>query len=467
MAAPGAPGAPGATAGRFVDELRSVIAPEQVLDDPELMARYETDWTRRWRGRALAVVRPGDVAEVAAVLRRCADAGVGVVAQGGNTGLVGGGVPRRGEVVMSLTRLDTLGPVDVEAAQVTVGAGATLGQLQQHAAAHGLRFGVDLAARDSATVGGMIATNAGGIHAVRYGCMRAQTAGIEAVLANGSMVSRLEGLVKDNRGYDLTGLLCGSEGTLAVITAARLRLVSAPAHRVTALVGVGELADAVSLLGRLRALASLEAVEVMFADGIDLVCAATGLAQPFSVRHPCVVVVECAGSQDPGAELAGVLLGAPEVDDTAVASDPAGRDRLWRWRERHTEAVNALGVPHKLDVTVPTGALAAFEAEVRRVVASADPSATTVVWGHLGDGNLHVNVVGPAADDEGVDDAVLELVVAHGGSISAEHGIGVAKRGWLARTRSAADLEAMTAIKAALDPAGILNPGVLLADALR
>jgi len=440
----------------ILDRLASVVGAHHVLTDPDLTAPFETDWTRRWTGRSLAVVRPADTMQVAHVVAACAEHGVAVVPQGGNTGLVGGAAPRGGEVVLSLIRLSELGPVDVAASQITAGAGVTLARLQENVTAAGLRFGVDLAARDSATMGGLIATNAGGVHVLRYGSMRSQVVGIEAVLANGRVVSHLSGLVKDNTGYDLAGLLCGSEGTLGVVTAARLRLVPEPRHRVTALVGLGDVEAAVEMLTALRQLATLEAVEVTFSKGIELVCAYAQLPPPFPVSYPCVLVVECAGGYDPTAELGDALAGAL---DTAVAADGAGRARLWSWRERHTDAVSALGVPHKLDVTVPVAAVPAF---VVAITALERTGVEIVIWGHLGDGNLHVNVVGPGADDLRVDDAVLRMVADFHGSISAEHGIGVAKRRWLHLSRSEAELAAMVAIKRGLDPLGILNPGVLL-----
>jgi FAD/FMN-containing dehydrogenase len=445
----------------LIDELRTVVEPAHVLTDPDLVGPYVTDWTGRWAGYARAVVRPSTVDQVAAIVRACAKAGAGIVPQGGNTGLVGASVPRGGEVVLSLRRLAEVGPVDLAAAHVRAGAGVTLAQLQAVASDANLRFAVDLSARDSATVGGMIATNAGGMHVLRYGSMRAQVLGVEAVLADGSVLRRMDGLVKDNTGYDLIGLLCGSEGTLGIVTAAQLKLVAAPRFRVTSLVAVAGTASAVSLLARLRSLAPLEAVEIVFADGVDLVCRHAGLPPPFSQPYPCLLVVECAGSTDPTGEMADVIGEGPDVLAVAVASERAGRDKLWSWRERHTETVNALGIPHKLDVTVPIAELAGFERDVRATVSDVAPGSKTILWGHLGDGNLHVNVIGPDPDDDRVDEAVLRLVAARGGSISAEHGIGIAKRNWIGLTRSPADMAAMRAVKAALDPNGILNPGVL------
>jgi FAD/FMN-containing dehydrogenase len=448
----------------LVRRLAAIVGPAHVLDDPELCASYGRDCTGRFGGPAALVVRPAGTHEVAQVLAACLEAGTPVVPQGGNTGLVGAGVPRGGEVVLSLTRLDELGPVDPVAAQVTAGAGVTLERLQQHAAAAGLAFGVDHGARSGATVGGMVATNAGGAQVLRHGTMRAQVMGVEAVLADGRVLRRLAGLLKDNAGYDLTQLLVGSEGTLAVVTAARLRLVPAPAHVVTALLGVGSTGDAVDVMRVLRdRVPSLNAVEIFYADGLELVCAHRRLAAPFADRHPVYVVAECAAASDPVQELADALEDAP-VLDVAVADDTARRRALWTYREAHNEAIAAAGIPHKLDVTVQLGDVAAFESRVRAAVADAAPGARTIVYGHLGDGNLHVNVLGPDPHDESVDEAVLELVGEFGGSISAEHGVGVAKRRWLHLTRSPDEIDVMAAVKHAFDPHGILNPGVLLPE---
>jgi FAD/FMN-containing dehydrogenase len=439
-----------------LEELAAVVGPQHVLADEGTTAGYSVDWTGRYRGRAAAVVRPGSTAEVAGVLRACSGAGAAVVPQGGNTGLVGGGVPLAGEVVLSTRRLDQLGPVDPLAAQVTVGAGATLAAVQAHAAASGLGVGVDLAARAGATIGGMVATNAGGLAVVRHGPMRASVAGVEAVLADGSVLSHLGGLEKDNTGYDLTGLLCGSEGTLAVVTAVRLRLVAVPVELTTALVGFADVASAVATLAELRRQGTvLEAAELVLEDA--LVLAERHLGAPSPVRAPAVLLVEWAPPA-PGEE---VLAAAGGVLDVAVATDSTRRAGLWRHREAVTEAVSAVGVPHKLDVALAPGQLADFVDEVRTRVEAVAPGSVLALFGHAADGNLHVNVVGPPPDDEAVDDAVLGLVVERGGSISAEHGIGTAKRRWLARNRTPEEVAAMRAVKAALDPAGTLNPNVL------
>lgn len=439
----------------LLDALRAAVGDRQLLTDPDLTASYETDWTRRFSGRALAVVRPGSVEEVAAILRLCGEAGASVVPQGGNTGLVGGSVPRGGEVVLSLGRLRDIEPVDAAAGEVTAGAGVTLAALQAHVRAVGWDFGVDLGARDSATLGGMIATNAGGINVLRHGPMRQQIIGLEAVLADGSVVRRLPGMVKDNTGYHLPSLLAGSEGTLAVITRARLRLVPILPRRVVALLGLGSTEAAVALAAALRrSVASLVAAELFFEEGLALVVRHTRAARPFVAEHGAYLLVECAAAHDPTDELVAALEG---VDDALLASDEAARHRLWQLREGHTDAISAEGVPHKLDVTLPLAALASFLDRLTAVVSDA----RAVTYGHVCDGNLHINLLGPAPDDETLDEAVLRLVIEMGGSISAEHGIGVAKARWLVADRGEADVAAMRAIKHALDPAGMLNPGVI------
>lgn len=455
----------------LLDDLRAVVGAAHVVTDAAVASSYTRDWTGRFVGAARAVVRPGDTDEVAAVLAACNDAGVAVVPQGGNTGLVGGSVPASSEIVLSLRRLDELGPVDRMSGQVTAGAGVTIATVQTGARAAGWDYGVDLGARDSATVGGTIATNAGGIHVLRHGPTRRQLIGYEAVLADGRILRRLDALEKDNTGYDLGSLVCGSEGTLAVVTAARLRLVPRPTHVVVALGAFASVDDAVAAAGVLRReLDSLAAVELFLDDGLRLVCERLSLPPPFPVPSRAYLLVECSARHDPTDELAdalGALADRVELGDIAVASDPDRRGALWRYREGHTEAINLLGAPHKLDVTLPAAFLASFIGAVPGTVARAVPEREGVrVWlfGHAADGNVHVNVTGVAPDDDRVTDAVLHLVAEMGGSISAEHGIGTAKRRWVHLTRSPEELAAMRAIKRALDPRNTLNPRVLLPE---
>jgi FAD/FMN-containing dehydrogenase len=443
--------------------LRAAVGERHVLDDRSVVASYESDWTGRFHGTARCVVRPGSTSEVAAVVLACAEAGVAICLQGGNTGLVGGSVPVDGAVVLSLLRLNEIEPVDIVAAQVTVGAGCSLSALQRVVRPAGFDVGVDFAARDSCTIGGMAATNAGGERVLRYGTMRAQLVGIEAVLADGSVVSRLAGLPKDNTGYDVVSLLAGSEGTLGVITRLRLRLVPLLTERAVALIAVAGTAEAVELVRSIRALPSLEAAELFYADGLDLVREHTGLPAPFAEPHPAYLLVECAGRDDPADDLLSALEAAGElVLDATVASDARGRHALWAYRESHTEAINAAGVPVKLDVAVPLMRLAETVAALPGAIAAVAPEARTILFGHVNEGNLHVNVLAALDQNEAVSDAVLQLVASYGGSISAEHGVGRAKRSWLHLSRSAEEIAMMRAIKTALDPAARLNPGVLL-----
>ncbi len=447
---------------RRLEGLREIVGPPHVLRDPDVVASYTRDWTGRFCGRAAAVVRPATTAEVAAVVAWCREEGVAVCVQGGNTGLVGGGVPLVAELVLSLRRLDALGEATVDG-QLLAGAGVTVGALEPAARRAGWRYGVDLASRDSATVGGTVATNAGGLRVLRYGDTRAQLLGVEAVLGTGQVISHLSGLTKDNTGYDLAGLLCGSEGTLGVVTAARLRLHPRADERVVALLAFADVGAAVAAASALRrALPSLAAAELFVRRGLELVCAAEDLAPPFAAPHPAYLVVEAADRVDPSEALAEVIGSLDGLADAAVALEPARAAALWRYREGHTEAINRLGAPHKLDVTLPADTLAEFIGVVEGAVRAIEPEAAVWLFGHAADGNLHVNVTGLAPDDERVDDAVLRLCAAAGGSISAEHGIGRAKRPWLHLNRSPAELATFAGIKRTLDPDGILNPGVLL-----
>ncbi len=446
----------------LVDRLREIVG-DEVVTDPEIITSYTTDWTGRFVGHSTAVVRPGSTEEVAAIVLACREYGAPLVPQGGNTGLVGGGVPLSGEVVLSLHRLGSVESVDTLSGQVTAGAGATLSTLHRAAEAAGWSYAVDLASRDSATVGGTVGTNAGGVHVVRFGGTRAQVIGVEAVLGTGSVVSHLGGLVKDNTGYDLPGLLCGSEGTLGVITAARLRLVPSAPCRTVALLAFSSVDHAVEASASLRlTLPSLSAAELFLAAGLELVCSATGMHSPFPRPSPAYLLVEAADQTDPTDALAEAADSIEQVTDVVVATEPSRRAELWRYREAHTEAINTLGPPHKLDVTLPLATLPEFVDRVPTLVESVDPNARTWLFGHVGDGNIHVNVSGLGPDDERVDDAVFRLVGEMHGSISAEHGIGTAKKRWLHLSRTAEEIDAFRNIKRALDPDRVLNPNVLL-----
>ena len=346
--------------------------------------------------------------------------------------------------------------------QVIAGAGVTLAALQEHARAAGLDVALDLAARDSATVGGLVATDAGGARALRYGTARARVVGMQAVLGSGAVVDRLSGLLKDNAGYNLPALLVGSEGTLGVTTAVRWQLVPRLPARVAALVPLPSIEAASVLLTQLRTrLSSLEAADFFLDDGFQLVLDHLRMASPVRNRAAVYLLIECAGRTDPFQELAEVLE-ADGADDALIATDTASRKRLWRLREAHPDAIAASGIPHKLDVGVPLHSLSEFLQRVPSEVGRVSPGAKAVIFGHLGDGNVHVNVLGPQPSDEAVDESVLLLAVSCGGTISAEHGVGTAKTRWLGLIRSPDEIAAMGAIKHALDPRGLLNPGVIL-----
>ena len=450
----------------LLHEFESIVGASHALHEDELVASYSTDWTGRFKGSTPLVLRPGTTEEVAQILRVASDASVALVPQGGNTGLVGGSVPLRGEVVLSLLRLNVCEPVDVLAQQVTLGAGVTLAQAQNHVSPFNLAIGVDLAARDSCTIGGMIATNAGGINVVRYGPMRDQLLGVEAVTADGSSISHLEGLEKDNTGYHLPGLLAGSEGSLAVITKARLRLHPHLEERCSAMLAFKSVGDAVSATAQLRrSVPDLHAVEVIFREAMDLVSDYISTSIPVRSDGSAWLIVEAASSSDPTDELAQAIDDLGDlVLDVAVGHDSTSRAGLWQFREKITEAIATRGTPHKLDVTLPASELAEFVSRIPEIISGVDQRATAVMFGHLGDGNVHVNVLGDDGlePDNEVEPAVLGYVAQLGGSISAEHGIGTAKKEFLHLNRSGEEIAIFRAIKSSFDPKGILSPNTLI-----
>jgi FAD/FMN-containing dehydrogenase len=458
------------TAG-LVGALSAIVGDDHVLADADRRAGYETDWTGRYTGRCAAVVRPGTTDEVAGVLRWCDGHGVAVVTQAGNTGLVGAAVPRpdggggRRTIVLSTRRLDVLGDIDASAMQVTAGAGVTIAQWQRAARSAGLDTPIDFAARDSATVGGAIATNAGGSRVVRFGTMRQHVVGIEALLADGTVVGSLAGLPKETVGLHWPSLLAGSEGTLAVITAARLRLVPHFEHVTTMLAAVDDVEAARAVLAAVRrGLGSLDSIEVVWPDAVALVAAHLGTSPPVDV-HPegVALLVECADHVDPTADLHAVLGRLDGIADAAVATGGPQRTHLLAFRDRITEAIAAdaaaSGTPtYKLDVAVPVASIERVLDAAR--VAAERQHARLVPFGHLAEGNVHLNFLDTTTPDE-IADTVLPVVAELGGTISAEHGVGIAKTRWLHLVRSTGDLAAQRSIRRALDPAATLNPGVL------
>jgi FAD/FMN-containing dehydrogenase len=457
---------------RLGDRLASVVGAEHVLVDPEVTASYTRDWTGRWRGDCALVVRPGTEEQTAAVLAEVAAAGRRVIVQGGNTGLVAGSVPEAGDVLLSTTRLDRIGPVDPVSSTVVAEAGVTLAGLQDFLRPHGLELPVDLAARESCTVGGMAATNAGGIRVLQEGMMRSQVLAVDALGVDGRPLARLSPLVKDNSGYSMAGLLVGSEGTLGVLTRLLLRVVARPAGRAVVLLGLPGVQPALDVLAAMRVrVPRLRAAELVDDACLRLVLEATGEPDPLPRRHPAHLLLELAGGSGCLDDLLAALAGAGIADDpridVAAADDAAGVRRLWGYRDRITESVATFGVAHKIDVSVPSARTAEFVERCGELVRSwpvpgpAGRAPRPFFFGHLGDGNVHLNILDADPRDDALDDAVLRLAVEHDGSISAEHGIGRAKAHLLPLHRTADELAAMTALKRALDPGGRLGRALL------
>ncbi|MEP7302622.1 MAG: FAD-binding oxidoreductase [Caldimonas sp.] len=464
----------------LLEQLQAAVGAGNVLSEGDLSA-WEVDWRQRFRGRALAVVRPGSTDEVAAVVRLCAAHGTSIVAQGGNTGLVGGSGPDASgtQVVLSLSRLDRIRGIDAANLTMTVEAGCVLQRVQEAAADAGLLFALSLAAEGSCTIGGNLATNAGGTQVLRYGNAREQCLGLEVVTAAGEVWQGLSALRKDNTGYDLRDLLIGSEGTLGIITAATLKLQPRPAATLTAMATLQTLKAAVELLGLAHARLGpgLTGFEVMNAFSLGLVKKRfPALRQPLAAA-PWTVLVEqsdAEGEAHGAAALEGLFGSALErglVNDAAFATSLEQANAMWHLRESIPLAQAAEGPNIKHDIALPVSAICAFVAATDAALEAAFPGIRLVDFGHLGDGNLHYNVQCPEGADpagflrheDAVNAIVYDAVTALGGSISAEHGIGMLKRDELRMRKSPVALAMMQAIKTALDPAGVLNPGRVLA----
>jgi FAD/FMN-containing dehydrogenase len=462
--------------------LAAALPPAALSDEQDLIAPHLTDWRGQKTGHADLLARPGSAAEVQALVRAAAAHGVALVPQGGNTGLVGGSVPEpapaRPTVLVSMRRMAAVRAIDAEGLSMTVEAGAVLESVHAAAAAHGCAFPLSLGAKGSATIGGLVSTNAGGTQVLRHGPMRSLVLGLEAVLPDGGLLDQLAPLRKDNTGYDLKQLLIGAEGTLGIVTAASLRLVPAPAVRAVAWVGLSDFDAALALLGRLRAALgeTVESFECMAGEGLALVTGLLGRRAPVGLHHPLHVLVELA-SADAAAPLVARLLDvvaaaaeAGAVGEAALAQSEAQRADFWRLREELPEAERREGPSVKNDVAVPVAAVARLDAAARAALGRAFPGARPLVFGHLGDGNLHWNLRPPEGEGRAWVEAhgaaarrlLHDIVASLGGSISAEHGIGTTKREELGRLACPAKLAAMRAIKAALDPGNILNPGKLL-----
>lgn len=464
----------------LVNALRTAVGAANVMVEGDLSA-YELDWRRRYRGRALAVVRPASTTEVAAVMKLCARHGAGLVPQGGNTGLVGGSVPDGSgtQVLLSLQRMNKVRHIDRANLTMTVDAGCILLAAQQAAAAEGLLFPLSLAAEGSCTVGGNLATNAGGTQVLRYGNARELCLGLEVVTAQGEVWDGLAGLRKDNTGYDLRDLFIGSEGTLGIITAATVKLYPQPAARTTALASLPSLDDAVKLLqlAQARLGAGLTGFEVMNRFSLSLVRKHfPQLRQPLPEAEWTVLLEQSDTESEAHARalFEALLETAMEeglITDAAVAESIDQSRSMWHLRESIPLAQPEEGPNIKHDISIPVSRIPEFVAATDAALQAAHPGTRSVNFGHLGDGNLHYNLQAPVAVDgaeflrlhePSVNKIVYDAVTAYGGSISAEHGVGALKREELTHRKSPVALQMMRAIKQALDPQGLLNPGRVL-----
>jgi FAD/FMN-containing dehydrogenase len=466
-----------------VARIRRALGVTGCLESPQDVAPYLVDFRGLYRGTTPLVACPSSTADVSAVLAICNELGVGVVPHGGNTGYCGGATPgeRGDEVVLALKRMNRVRDVDADNFSIVVEAGCLLADVQSAAEAADRLFPLSLGSEGSCQIGGNLATNAGGLNAIRYGVTRDLVLGLEVVLADGRVIGGLTSLRKDNTGYDLKDLFVGSEGTLGVITAASLKLFPRPRTVETAFVAVPGLAAAVQLLGRLRSATGdgVTSFEFLPRSAVELTLRhVPGVVDPLPHASASYVLCEVSTARDDAGlrDLLETTLGQAMNDglvaDAAISESLAQRAALWKLRESVPEAQRAEGASIKHDVAVPVAALPRFHDDATAAVLAIVPTGRMVAYGHVGDGNLHFNVSVPPGGDAAeflahapaINSAVHDVARSHGGSISAEHGIGRLKREALAHYKSAVDLDVMRAIKRALDPKGILNPGKVLPD---
>ena len=466
----------------FCEEAARLLGPRGFTTDPERMEGWLTDWRGRYTGRALAMASPASTEEVAALVKLCAAHRVPIVPQGGNSGMAGGATPDASgtAIILSLRRLDRIRTIDPDAGQAVCEAGVILQSLHEAAEDAGMRFPLTLGGKGSATIGGLVSTNAGGTQVLRHGTMRAQVLGLEAVLADGTVLDTLVPLRKDNRGFDLKQMLIGSEGTLGIVTAATLRLLPAPTGRVTAWIGLASITAARTLLRHVeRDMGeALEGFEVVPAHCLDSVLAHLPSARaPLGQRHAWNALVECVSASTQDAALRDQLeaslakaLEAGLFEDAVIAASERQAEDFWTLRDSISAAERARGPAMQHDISVPVERMPEFILAVSPAIEAEFPGSCAVAFGHLGDGNVHFHVLAPEGavrgvweDTEGkrVSARVHDLVTEWGGSISAEHGIGQMKVDELARLHDPAALALMGRIKVALDPLGILNPGKL------
>lgn len=467
---------------KVIHAAQAVLGAKAVTTDAEDIAPWLTDWRGRFHGRTPAILSPDSTAGVAHIMRLAAEYRVPLVPQGGNTSMVGGATPPSdgSALILSLRRMNRIRSIDPAAGLAVVEAGVILADLHAAAAAHGLRFPLTLGARGSATIGGLASTNAGGTQVLRFGTMRGLVAGVEAVLPDGQILDGLAALKKDNRGYDLDHLLIGAEGTLGIITAVTVRLYPAVLQRAAAWAGVPDPEAALALLRRLeRTSDSIESFEIIPGDSLALVLDhIPGTRAPLTGQHAWHVLIE-ATTANAAAESPAILLerelGAAMADglvaDATIAASEAQAEAFWRIRDSLSAAERASGPAVQHDISVPVATMPRFMVEAAAAAEARFPGTHATAFGHLGDGNVHFHVRAPMGADATrwygedaphVTRFVHDLVVAAGGSISAEHGIGQMKRAELERLSSPARLASLRAIKAGLDPQGLMNPGKLL-----
>ena len=460
---------------RFLADLVAIVGAGACVTDEKALEPHVTEWRNVLHGRALAMVLPGSTAEVAEVVKLCANAGIAIVPQGGNTGLCGGAIPDESgeQLILSLARLDTIRSIDPDDFSMVAEAGCVLATLQEEARAVERYFPLSLSAEGSCQIGGNLSTNAGGINVVRYGTARQQVLGLEVVLADGSIVDGLRTLHKDTAGYDLKQLFIGSEGTLGIITAAALRLYPDPGERTTLLMTVPDAGSAVSLLARMRAGLEdrIESFELISRVAFELVERhILGTKLPFELLGDWFVLTEVAASNSDERlqELLEDAMDSGRILDAVIAKNMAEAEALWRCRHGISEAQKYEGPSIKHDISVPVGRMQEFLQRCADHLAEQEAVARPVIFGHVGDGNLHYNLTVPQdiaenpARVEGLTGALYDLVHQLGGSFSAEHGVGVTKREWLRKYRGPVEIEVMRRLKNALDPQGLLNPGKVI-----
>ena len=469
----------------FFEAVADLLGPSGFTTDPDLVEPWLTDWRGRYTGRSLGLASPASTAEVAALMRLCSDHGVPVVPQGGNSGMSGGATPDDSgrALLLSLRKMNAIRSIDADAKQAVCEAGVVLQTLHEAAEESALRFPLTLGGKGSATIGGLVSTNAGGTQVLRHGTMRAQVLGVEAVLADGSVIDTLTPLKKDNRGFDLKQLLIGSEGTLGIVTAATLRLLPRAGARTVAWAGLDDIAAARQLLLACEAQAGdrLEGFEVLPRHSLEAVLDHLPDARsPLAGDHAWHALIELVDDSDAAQtgldELAETILGSALEDgliaDATIAASETQAEAFWLLRESIAPAERAIGPAMQHDISVPVERMADFVAQAVPATEAAFPDHRAIAFGHLGDGNVHFHVLAPAGSQRAAWEAekgsaiarfVYDLVAEWGGSISAEHGIGQAKVAEHARLADPAVLAAHRAVKQALDPQGLLNPGKLLA----